>query len=91
MAAKGSHAQLKRDGEIERCRAECHWGRLPALAEPLRSWAGSPRKGGGGGGAPDAGECGRAGSRGSRLSGAGLGECCPGGLPPLSGEGEPLS
>ncbi|XP_019340886.1 tetratricopeptide repeat protein 7A isoform X3 [Alligator mississippiensis] len=54
MAAKGSHAQLKRDGEIERCRAECHWGRLPALAEPLRSWAGSPRKGGGGGGAPDA-------------------------------------
>uniref|UniRef100_A0A8C3DKB1 Tetratricopeptide repeat domain 7A n=1 Tax=Corvus moneduloides TaxID=1196302 RepID=A0A8C3DKB1_CORMO len=32
MAAKGSHSHVKLEAEIERCRAEGQWGRLPAAA-----------------------------------------------------------
>uniref|UniRef100_A0A452HK98 Tetratricopeptide repeat protein 7 N-terminal domain-containing protein n=1 Tax=Gopherus agassizii TaxID=38772 RepID=A0A452HK98_9SAUR len=35
MAAKGSHSYLKLEGEIERCRAECQWDRLPELVRQL--------------------------------------------------------
>nr|XP_032624804.1 tetratricopeptide repeat protein 7A isoform X2 [Chelonoidis abingdonii] len=46
MAAKGSHAYLKLEGEIERCRAECQWDRLPELVRQLLPPAASPpRKG----------------------------------------------
>ncbi|XP_030413568.1 tetratricopeptide repeat protein 7A isoform X2 [Gopherus evgoodei] len=46
MAAKGSHSYLKLEGEIERCRAECQWDRLPELVRQLLPPAASPpRKG----------------------------------------------
>ncbi|NXI19224.1 TTC7A protein, partial [Irena cyanogastra] len=35
MAAKGSHSHVKLEAEIERCRAEGHWGRLRHLAQQL--------------------------------------------------------
>ncbi|NXH49953.1 TTC7A protein, partial [Dicaeum eximium] len=35
MAAKGSHSHVKLEVEIERCRAEGHWGRLRHLAQQL--------------------------------------------------------
>uniref|UniRef100_A0A8B9MXW9 Tetratricopeptide repeat protein 7 N-terminal domain-containing protein n=1 Tax=Accipiter nisus TaxID=211598 RepID=A0A8B9MXW9_9AVES len=35
MAAKGSHSHVKLEGEIERCRAEGHWGQLRHLAQGL--------------------------------------------------------
>ncbi|XP_067421200.1 tetratricopeptide repeat protein 7A isoform X1 [Emydura macquarii macquarii] len=48
MAAKASHSHLKLEGEIERCRAECQWDRLPELARQLLPPAASPpRKGAG--------------------------------------------
>ncbi|XP_065445640.1 tetratricopeptide repeat protein 7A isoform X3 [Chrysemys picta bellii] len=48
MAAKGSHSYLKLEGEIERCRAECQWDRLPELMRQLLLPAASPpRKGAG--------------------------------------------
>ncbi|XP_073195239.1 tetratricopeptide repeat protein 7A isoform X2 [Lepidochelys kempii] len=48
MAAKGSHSHLKLEGEIERCRAECQWDRLPELVRQLLLPAASPpRKGAG--------------------------------------------
>ncbi|XP_024066460.1 tetratricopeptide repeat protein 7A [Terrapene carolina triunguis] len=48
MAAKGSHSYLKLEGEIERCRAECQWDRLPELVRQLLLPAAShPRKGAG--------------------------------------------
>lgn len=40
MAAKGSHSHVKLEAEMERCRAEGHWGRLRHLAQHLRP----PRK-----------------------------------------------
>ncbi|KAM6272374.1 tetratricopeptide repeat protein 7A isoform 1-T1 [Spheniscus humboldti] len=33
MAAKGSHSHVKLEGEIERCRAEGHWGQLRHLVQ----------------------------------------------------------
>ncbi|XP_043399732.1 tetratricopeptide repeat protein 7A isoform X2 [Chelonia mydas] len=48
MAAKGSHSYLKLEGEIERCRAECQWDKLPELVRQLLLPAASPpRKGAG--------------------------------------------
>ncbi|XP_074898976.1 tetratricopeptide repeat protein 7A isoform X6 [Buteo buteo] len=44
MAAKGSHSHVKLEGEIERCRAEGHWGQLRHLAQQLLSLARPPRK-----------------------------------------------
>ncbi|XP_054135287.1 tetratricopeptide repeat protein 7A isoform X2 [Melozone crissalis] len=35
MAAKASHSHVKLEAEIERCRAEGHWGRLRHLAQQL--------------------------------------------------------
>ncbi|NWZ13237.1 TTC7A protein, partial [Agelaius phoeniceus] len=35
MAAKASHSHVKLEAEIERCRAEGHWGRLRDLAQQL--------------------------------------------------------
>uniref|UniRef100_H0VKU5 Tetratricopeptide repeat domain 7A n=1 Tax=Cavia porcellus TaxID=10141 RepID=H0VKU5_CAVPO len=44
MAAKGAHgAHLKAEGELERCRAEGRWGRLPELAQQLRAPGGGRR------------------------------------------------
>uniref|UniRef100_A0A8D0G6D4 Tetratricopeptide repeat domain 7A n=1 Tax=Sphenodon punctatus TaxID=8508 RepID=A0A8D0G6D4_SPHPU len=48
MAAKGSHSHLKLEGEIERCRAECQWDRLPSLVRQLLTVS-SPRRQGAGG------------------------------------------
>ncbi|XP_004839458.1 tetratricopeptide repeat protein 7A isoform X1 [Heterocephalus glaber] len=46
MAAKGAHgAHLKAEGELERCRAEGRWGRLPELARQLRAPSGGRRAG----------------------------------------------
>ncbi|XP_074845752.1 tetratricopeptide repeat protein 7A isoform X1 [Carettochelys insculpta] len=47
MAARGSHSLLKLEGEIERCRAECQWERLPELARQLQPGTSPPRKGAG--------------------------------------------
>nr|XP_006125553.1 tetratricopeptide repeat protein 7A [Pelodiscus sinensis] len=47
MAARGSHSYLKLEGEIERCRAECQWDRLPELARQLLPATSPPRKGAG--------------------------------------------
>ncbi|NXX81002.1 TTC7A protein, partial [Urocolius indicus] len=44
MAAKSSHSHVKLEGEIERCRAEGHWGQLRHLAQQLRPPARPPRK-----------------------------------------------
>ncbi|KAM6355633.1 tetratricopeptide repeat protein 7A isoform 3-T3 [Podargus strigoides] len=44
MAAKGSHSHVKLEGEIERCRAERHWGQLRHLAQQLLPPARPPRK-----------------------------------------------
>ncbi|NXE18321.1 TTC7A protein, partial [Ardeotis kori] len=44
MAAKGSHSYVKLEGEIERCRAEGHWGQLRYLAQQLLPPARPPRK-----------------------------------------------
>ncbi|XP_075352349.1 tetratricopeptide repeat protein 7A isoform X1 [Mycteria americana] len=44
MAAKGSHSHVKLEGEIERCRAEGHWGQLRHLAQQLLPPARPPRK-----------------------------------------------
>ncbi|NXD75405.1 TTC7A protein, partial [Halcyon senegalensis] len=44
MAAKGLHSHVKLEGEIERCRAEGHWGQLRHLARQLLRPARSPRK-----------------------------------------------
>ncbi|NXJ50811.1 TTC7A protein, partial [Spizaetus tyrannus] len=44
MAAKGSHSHVKLEGEIERCRAEGHWGQLRHLAQQLLPLARPPRK-----------------------------------------------
>ncbi|XP_052661923.1 tetratricopeptide repeat protein 7A isoform X6 [Harpia harpyja] len=52
MAAKGSHSHVKLEGEIERCRAEGHWGQLRHLAQQLL--ARPPHKVAAAGGAQDA-------------------------------------
>ncbi|KAM6139589.1 tetratricopeptide repeat protein 7A isoform 2-T2 [Phoenicopterus ruber ruber] len=44
MAAKGLHSHVKLEGEIERCRAEGHWGQLRHLAQQLLPSARPPRK-----------------------------------------------
>uniref|UniRef100_A0A663ETM3 Tetratricopeptide repeat domain 7A n=1 Tax=Aquila chrysaetos chrysaetos TaxID=223781 RepID=A0A663ETM3_AQUCH len=44
MAAKGSQSHVKLEGEIERCRAEGHWGQLRHLAQQLLPLARPPRK-----------------------------------------------
>ncbi|NXI36919.1 TTC7A protein, partial [Galbula dea] len=44
MAAKGLHSHVKLEGEIERCRAEGHWGQLRHLARQLLPPARYPRK-----------------------------------------------
>ncbi|XP_076190516.1 tetratricopeptide repeat protein 7A isoform X1 [Aptenodytes patagonicus] len=44
MAAKGSHSHVKLEGEIERCRAEGHWGQLRHLVQQLLPPARPPRK-----------------------------------------------
>ncbi|XP_055972954.1 tetratricopeptide repeat protein 7A [Sorex fumeus] len=49
MAAKGAHgAHLKLEAELERCRAEGHWARVPALVSQLQALAlpgaGGPRR-----------------------------------------------
>ncbi|NXT18854.1 TTC7A protein, partial [Syrrhaptes paradoxus] len=44
MAAKGSHSHVKLEGEIERCRAEGHWGQLRHLAQQLLPPVRPPRK-----------------------------------------------
>ncbi|XP_072712842.1 tetratricopeptide repeat protein 7A isoform X1 [Ciconia boyciana] len=49
MAAKGSHSHVKLEGEIERCRAEGHWGQLRHLAQQLLPPARPPRKAAAGG------------------------------------------
>ncbi|KAM6084099.1 tetratricopeptide repeat protein 7A isoform 2-T2 [Theristicus caerulescens] len=49
MAAKGSHSHVKLEGEIERCRAEGHWGQLRLLAQQLLPPARTPRKAAAGG------------------------------------------
>ncbi|NXW22687.1 TTC7A protein, partial [Circaetus pectoralis] len=54
MAAKGSHSHVKLEGEIERCRAEGHWGQLRHLAQQLLPLARPPRKVAAAGGAQDA-------------------------------------
>ncbi|XP_075002949.1 tetratricopeptide repeat protein 7A isoform X4 [Calonectris borealis] len=54
MAAKGSHSHVKLEGEIERCRAEGHWGQLQRLAQQLLPPARPPRKAAAAGGAQDA-------------------------------------
>ncbi|KAM6128223.1 tetratricopeptide repeat protein 7A isoform 3-T3 [Pterocles gutturalis] len=48
MAAKGSHSHVKLEGEIERCRAEGHWGQLRHLAQQLLPPVRPPRKAAGG-------------------------------------------
>ncbi|NXS68114.1 TTC7A protein, partial [Pandion haliaetus] len=53
MAAKGSHSHVKLEGEIERCRAEGHWGQLRHLAQQLLPPARPPRKVAAAGGAQD--------------------------------------
>lgn len=38
MAAKGAHgAHLKMESELERCRAEGHWDRMPELVRQLQT------------------------------------------------------
>ncbi|KAF1625953.1 Tetratricopeptide repeat protein 7A, partial [Eudyptes filholi] len=56
MAAKGSHSHVKLEGEIERCRAEGHWGQLRHLVQQqqLLPPARPPRKAAAAGGAQDA-------------------------------------
>ncbi|XP_074945197.1 tetratricopeptide repeat protein 7A isoform X1 [Phalacrocorax aristotelis] len=49
MAVKGSHSHVKLEGEIERCRAEGHWGQLQHLAQQLLPLARPPRKAAAGG------------------------------------------
>ncbi|XP_064302131.1 tetratricopeptide repeat protein 7A isoform X1 [Phalacrocorax carbo] len=49
MAVKGSHSHVKLEGEIERCRAEGHWGQLRHLAQQLLPLARPPRKAAAGG------------------------------------------
>ncbi|XP_054050976.1 tetratricopeptide repeat protein 7A isoform X2 [Rissa tridactyla] len=44
MAAKSSHSHVKLEGEIERCRAEGHWGQLQHLARQLLPPVRPPRK-----------------------------------------------
>ncbi|XP_075562948.1 tetratricopeptide repeat protein 7A isoform X1 [Pelecanus crispus] len=44
MAAKGSYSHVKLEGEIERCRAEGHWGQLRHLAQQQLLPARPPRK-----------------------------------------------
>ncbi|XP_069881637.1 tetratricopeptide repeat protein 7A [Dipodomys merriami] len=49
MAAKGAHgSHLKVESELERCRAEGHWDRVPELVRQLQS-LGMPGSGGSGG------------------------------------------
>ncbi|KAM6434128.1 tetratricopeptide repeat protein 7A isoform 3-T3 [Rhynochetos jubatus] len=48
MAARGSYSHVKLEGEIERCRAEGHWGQLRHLAQQLLPPARPPRKAAGG-------------------------------------------
>ncbi|ELW47270.1 Tetratricopeptide repeat protein 7A [Tupaia chinensis] len=46
MAAKGAHGtHLKVEGELERCRAEGHWDRMPELVRQLQT-LGMPGSGG---------------------------------------------
>jgi hypothetical protein len=51
MAAKGAHgSHLKVEGELERCRAEGHWDRMPELVRQLQTLtmpggSGSSRRG----------------------------------------------
>lgn len=55
MAAKASHSHVKLEAEIERCRAEGHWGRLRHLAQQLLPPR-PPRKAKAARGAQDAGK-----------------------------------
>ncbi|CAD7677390.1 unnamed protein product [Nyctereutes procyonoides] len=51
MAAKGAHgSHLKMESELERCRAEGHWDRMPELVRQLQALLGPGGGGGGGGG-----------------------------------------
>lgn len=53
MAAKGAHgSHLKMESELERCRAEGHWDRMPELVRQLQALLGP---GGGGGRRPSPG------------------------------------
>lgn len=79
MAAKGSHSHVKLEGEIERCRAEGHWGQLRHLAQQLLSLSRPPRKVAAAGGAQDAGKRRRGGCRyrTARARGGGAGLSLP--------------
>lgn len=37
MASRVSLTQLRLDAELDRCRAECQWDKVPALVEQLHA------------------------------------------------------